>query len=402
MPHARIAIGMEYPVGQTGGVEVLVRELARGLADRFEVILVSDDTPASLQVAGLRDYLAGHVAWKFGEYADGQAARLIRTLKAQRVQLIHLHFGGPFAFGIRLPWRSPLRLAQPAGIPCLFTNHWVRSALRGYCGDQRPLWYKLALFPGAWWARLANLQAAAFELTVSRADQAVERGNVFPFGHRVYQLYHSALDADEPLPPEPRQPVILSVGTLDRRKGQDILVSAFCQSVARLPGWRLVVAGRPAPEFLARLQGIVSEHPCGDQVQFTGELTDREVVRRLMGDASIFAMPSRSEGLGLSLQEALFRGLACVGSRVGGIADLIDHERNGLLVPPDDPAALADALVKLAGSPDLRRRLGHAGRRSILDRGMTRQQMVDNHAALYEQLLADPRRRPALLEGVSQ
>src|SRR5258706_11827703 len=102
--------------------------------------------------------------------------------------------------------------------------------------------------------------------------------------------------------------------------------------------------------------------------------------------ASIFVMPSLREGLGLSLQEAMFRGCACVGTAVGGIPDLIEHGRTGLLVPPNNPAALAEALRELIAQPALRRQLAERARASIFAKGMTRQHMIRHHAELYHNL----------------
>ena len=105
--------------------------------------------------------------------------------------------------------------------------------------------------------------------------------------------------------------------------------------------------------------------------------------------AAIFAMPSLSEGLGLSLQEALFRGCACIGSRVGGIPELIAHDRSGLLVPPGDAAALAVGLRTLMRDAPLRQRLGAQGRELVLEKGMTKQRMVQCHAELYRRVLGE-------------
>ena len=76
------------------------------------------------------------------------------------------------------------------------------------------------------------------------------------------------------------------------------------------------------------------------------------------------------------------------GSRVGGIPELIEHDRSGLLVPPGDPAALAEGLRMLMRDGTLRHRLSECGRRWVLEKGMTRQRMVQRHAQLYREILA--------------
>jgi hypothetical protein len=79
-----------------------------------------------------------------------------------------------------------------------------------------------------------------------------------------------------------------------------------------------------------------------------------------------------------------------IGSRVGGIQDLILHQQTGLLVPPADPPALANGLRRLMADPQLRQRLGQAGRQHVLANGMTREGMLEHHAALYRTLFPEP------------
>jgi len=103
--------------------------------------------------------------------------------------------------------------------------------------------------------------------------------------------------------------------------------------------------------------------------------------------ASIIAMPSLQEGLGLSLQEALFHGCVGVGSRVGGIPELIDHEVNGLLVPPGDIPALASALDRVMSDRSTLDRFRAQSRASILRKGMTAAAMVQSYLDLYQEIL---------------
>ena len=106
-----------------------------------------------------------------------------------------------------------------------------------------------------------------------------------------------------------------------------------------------------------------------------------------MKRASIFAIPSLQEGLGLALQEALFHGCAAVGSKVGGIPELIDDEVNGLLAPPGDVAALSAALERLMSDSSLLQRFGAQARPSILRKGMTAPSMLQGYLDLYRKLL---------------
>lgn len=110
-----------------------------------------------------------------------------------------------------------------------------------------------------------------------------------------------------------------------------------------------------------------------------------------MRRAAIFAMPSLEEGLGLSLQEALLSGCPAVGSRAGGIPELIDDGSNGRLVPSGDPQALADGLAELIRQPESRLRLARQARESVLRKGMTREAMIANYLEAYNEVLGGSR-----------
>jgi glycosyltransferase involved in cell wall biosynthesis len=100
-------------------------------------------------------------------------------------------------------------------------------------------------------------------------------------------------------------------------------------------------------------------------------------------------VPSLHEGLGLSLQEALFHGCACVASNVGGIPELIDDGSNGLLVAPENVGELAAALDRLISDDRLRQRLSARAPLSILEKEMTAEQMVSEYMKLYQSVLDD-------------
>jgi glycosyltransferase involved in cell wall biosynthesis len=262
--------------------------------------------------------------------------------------------------------------------------------MEGFCGTHRPLWLKLGVFPFFWLNRLSVLNAAESEFAVSRADRAVLARLFWPLRRRIGHMYHSKLDENESTggsTADDRAPVILALGTIGWRKGQRILVEAFDRIARDNPDWTLRIVGRPGEnDYYERILASEAARRLGQRLQTTGMLPDTSIPSE-MYQASIFVMPSLREGLGLSLQEAMFRGCACVGTAVGGIPDLIEHGRTGLLVPPDNPVALADALRELINQPGLRKELAEHGRASIFTKGMTRQRMVRHHAELYRSCL---------------
>jgi glycosyltransferase involved in cell wall biosynthesis len=158
---------------------------------------------------------------------------------------------------------------------------------------------------------------------------------------------------------------VLCLGRLIERKGQRTLLEAVAELADRGVAIDLTVAGdgpsRPQLERLAAGLGI------GDRVRFTGVVGQDEALALYRG-ADAFCLPSLAEGLPVVLAEAMACGLPVVTTRIDAIPELVADGDNGLLVAPGDPAALADALARLAADPALRERLGAAGRETVGDR----------------------------------
>jgi glycosyltransferase involved in cell wall biosynthesis len=124
-----------------------------------------------------------------------------------------------------------------------------------------------------------------------------------------------------------------------------------------VPAVRLVIAGdgdqRPA------LESQVSARGLSDKVRFLGWRRD---LVQLYGGVEALVLSSLNEGTPVALIEAMASGRPVVATAVGGVPDLVTHGRSGLLVPPGEPTALADAMLQLAASPEMRAAFGAAGR----------------------------------------
>ncbi|MCL4233836.1 MAG: glycosyltransferase family 4 protein [Deltaproteobacteria bacterium] len=187
-----------------------------------------------------------------------------------------------------------------------------------------------------------------------------------------------------PLEDHERRHEIACVGRLSREKGQDVLLDAF----ARLPdsGTRLRLVGTGPTERELRDQANRLE--ISSRVEFTGECTHADALDA-MRRAQIAAIPSRREGFSLACLEAMAAGSAIVATRCGGPEELLGDGECGLLVPTDDPAALADALGRLLADGALRARLCSAAR----DRAALvydRERVADELERLYRRALETP------------
>jgi glycosyltransferase involved in cell wall biosynthesis len=160
-----------------------------------------------------------------------------------------------------------------------------------------------------------------------------------------------------------RDSIILFVGSLIERKGVRTLIEALPRVSQACPGYQVVVAG-DGPQ-LGALQALTRTFGVESQVTFVGAQTP-EQIQAWMGRASVFVLPSLEEGLGVVLLEALASGTPCVASRVGGIPDVVTPD-TGELVPPGDPVALSDALVRVLADPVRRAELSRNARRRALE-----------------------------------
>jgi glycosyltransferase involved in cell wall biosynthesis len=183
----------------------------------------------------------------------------------------------------------------------------------------------------------------------------------------------------------PEDQAWICVARFAPQKAHDVLLHAFAAALRREPRLRLVLVGDdPYGDGRARMEALARELDLGASAVFTGIRRD---VPALLAACDGFVMPSLWEGLGLVFLEAMAAGLPVVSTRVSAVPEVVLDGRTGLLVPPGDPAALAEALSVLAGDPVRMRALGAAGRARVrAEFGLER--MVRETLAVYEEALA--------------
>lgn len=160
-------------------------------------------------------------------------------------------------------------------------------------------------------------------------------------------------------------PVVLTIARLVHWKGTIYLLRSFKDVVNRFCRARLVIAGH-GPE-LEKLKREANALGLDSAVLFLGPVPHSRIPQ-LLSEADVFALPSikdrkgQTETLGVSTIEAMLAGLPCVGSRLGGIPEVIENNITGFLVPAADSQSLASGIIKLLASEELRERMGRAGR----------------------------------------
>jgi len=226
---------------------------------------------------------------------------------------------------------------------------------------------------------LDAIKRSAWHVALKRFDK------VLPVGAHVgkaldpslpIQVVHPSLIAEKPLdrwaararlgiPPE--VPLVLAVGRLAPVKGFDIL--ALARPLLTTPGARVAVIGEgPSPP-----QGLELLGPRDDAAE-------------VIGAADVVVCPSRSEGFPQVPLQAMAAGVPVVATRVGGTPEIVADGVTGLLVPSEDPAALAGALDRLLGDRNLARALGEAGRRRLDEAGLLRARMIAAYRSVYAEI----------------
>ena len=170
-------------------------------------------------------------------------------------------------------------------------------------------------------------------------------------------------------PPRPGEPLrIMSCGRLNQVKGHQDLMQAIRMLRDAGHDARLVIAGEDdagGTGYRRVIEARIAELDLDGAVTLLGAVSEGEVRRHLL-EAHVFALASWHEPLGVALMEAMSCEVPTIGTAAGGVAELIRDGQDGILVPPRDPPAMVDAILRLAGDPDLARRLGQAGRERIV------------------------------------
>jgi len=354
-----------------GGAERVVYELATGLdRRRFEQVVISlqpatGEFASELSRAGVRVLSVG-MRSKLDVFAR---ARLARILREEAVQLLHTHMIHASYLG--------RRAARSAGVRAVIsTVHVVERRWR----------------PWHYWADRLTSHLVDVEVCVSEAvrRQTLRRAGLPPEKVRVIlngvdpARFRGPFDraaTRRSLGVPENSKLLVSLGRLRWQKGHDVAVRALAILLRDDPGIRLAVVG-DGPER-SRLARLVERLGLRDAVRMTGTRRD---VPDVLAAADCVLAPSRYEGFGLAVAEALAAGRPVVASRVDSLCELVEDGVSGLLVEPDDPAALAAGALRVLRDGSLAESLGRRGRERAA-RCFPLDAMLRAHEALYEELL---------------
>jgi len=373
---------------RTGGVEEHTRHVARELVRRGHRVEVwTVDRGEQLGTRLVDDVTVRYLPCPLPARSPGAAIRFLgsaphawrawlRARRALRPDVLHVQCFGPNGL-------YALALHRLTGIPLVVSSHGET-----FMDDHDVFARSRLLSTGL----RAALSAAA---AVTACSRMVAEDLTTRFGARRAVVVPNGVDPAEFATPAEggrpdagtpdRRPTVLALGRVEHRKGFDLLLDAFARADGP-DGTRLVIAGDGGA--LAPLRAQAARLGISGSVDFPGRLS-RPAVAEALARATVFVVPSRVEPFGIVVLEGWRAGLPVIATRNGGPAEIMTDGVDGLLVDPQDTAALAAALTALLRDPELAGRLAAGGRERVA--GYT----WGRTTAAYEELYRTLPRRPA-------
>ena len=368
LPPARARIFIVVTLSETGGAQKYVTLLAEGLASEFDVVVAAHGhgpLAKNLRRIGVRFVPLQHLRRPITLWRDVLALlELLRVLRRERPHIVHAVSSKAGVVARLAAWlsRVPIRVFTAQG--------WAFSAHSGLASSS----YR--------WADRVMSRLTTFTICVSESGlrQGLRAGTCHADRSLVIR---NAIDM--PLGrsdrPQHETPVLVSVGRFQRPKDFVTLVHAL--SMLDKSSYRAQLVG-DGP-LRAEIEEEIRALALNDTVSLTGELADIEAV---LASADLFVLSTDSEGLPLSILEAMAAGLPVVASAVGGVPEVVDHGVTGLLVPPRDASSFAQAIQNLIENPVRRREMGIAGRARVRT-SFDLPTFLNCHLKVYRSLLAE-------------
>jgi glycosyltransferase involved in cell wall biosynthesis len=234
---------------------------------------------------------------------------------------------------------------------------------------------------------MAGAPHAVFAVSEQVREHGIEIDRIDPA--RVLTIYNGLdLLAWDTVPRPPKTAgdfLITTVGNIRRVKGHDVFIKAAALILPQFPRVSFSIAGDVLePAYFTELQALIKDLDLLDHFHFVGGVTD---LKKHLSMADIFVLPSRSEGFSNAIVEAMAASLPVVASSVGGNAEAVKNGVTGFLVPPEDPVALAAAIIQLLSDDSQATAMGAAGKALVAEQ-FTSEAMMSRITAAYRNLLA--------------
>ncbi len=293
--------------------------------------------------------------------------RIAAVLEQRQIDVVHTHMSRAHSFGVLLRWLT--------GVPCVATAQSRHVELHWMFNDR---------------VIVVSDAARRFHRSYNlvRADRIVTIHNFIDYDRWAHlpeqggALFRASIGVDG------SSLLLGATGSINRRNGQLRLVRAMPKVLSAVPEAQLVLAGDLLDvPYVEQLKSAVEASELGHRVILTGP---RDDVEAILAGLDVVAFPSNEESFPVSLLEAMAAGLPVVAAATGGTRECVLPGKTGLLVPPEDADALAEAITLLLRDPALRRQYGEAARRRVKEH-FSPQSQIARIEAVYASVVAQAR-----------
>jgi glycosyltransferase involved in cell wall biosynthesis len=366
----RVLTVLDSPTDQ-GGAERFALGLATHLPrDRFEPWLCSTRSATPEAAEQLAEAGVPHISLRRkGKVDVHRLSGLAVLAKRESFDVLHAHMFGSNAWGTVL--------GRLGGVPVVIAHehNWAQAGSPARRVIDRHVIAR-------WATRFVTVSESSRRFMIDREGIAPEKIVVLPTAYIPHRVAEPVdLRAELGLPRESR--LIAVAASLRSEKALEVLIAAHAAVVQRVPESHLVIAGEgPCREAL---EGESIRLGLGSRVHFLGARRD---VTSMLATVDIGVLSSDWEGMPLFVLECMATSTPIVATAVGGLPELVEHDRTGLLVPPRDPGALATAIVDLLADAERGKRMAETAAERM--DALTIEAVTGRFAALYEQLAGRP------------
>jgi len=359
-----------------GGVARYILTLSKSLSEtKFQPVLLLRDKRLIEKANNL--YLETRYLSKYRKYDFFFLYRVCKTLKSLKANIIHTN-------GTLSSFCVALCLSRIQGrIAHVITVHSLPEIDFSY--GKTKLWfhYKLNLFA---WKRAARiivmtgiLKKHLVKLRINEKKISVIYNGI---DHKIFEGHYLERNQEQQSPEG--CVVIGTAGRLSKEKGHDIFIQAIVEVLRRKKDMRIRAVILGDGQEKSKLKSLIKEMNLNNNIQLAGF---KEDIGKALSLLDIFVLPSRMESFPMILLEAGAIGLPIVATNVGGIPEMIESNREGLLIAPESPHQMADAIIKLIDSPELRLRLGETFRNKVT-KELNLESMVQHTLSIYNEAVA--------------
>jgi teichuronic acid biosynthesis glycosyltransferase TuaC len=302
-------------------------------------------------------------------------ARLLRRIqklhRVKPIDVIHAHAALPCGHAATL-------LSKRLNVPFVVTVHGLDVFNNCHLGGIPAAWRRKVSVEVYLPARIVVCISGKVQEILKYGTPAQTKSAI------VYNGVNTTLFSPDRSRAKPDVPEILVVGTLLPSKGHELVLRAIEKLRPSFPQLRCRIIGEG--RYRAQFEGLAHELGIARQVQFVGRQS-RTSVAEAMRNCSVFALPSWDEGLGCVYLEAMSSGRPVIACQGQGISEIIEHGKNGWIIPKDGLEQIAQGLTVLLGSPEVSARIGVAARQTILEK-LTLSHQAERLATIYRSAIA--------------